>query len=65
MEPQYFDPGRVTSAIDQIHHAIGDADIRDVPGLRYSSPLPWMLGLGIGMAMWISFAWFIFWISMR
>jgi hypothetical protein len=62
LELQYFDAGKVTSAIGQIHHTIGDADVRDVPGLRYSSPWPWVLGLSIGITMWGFLAWSI-WVS--
>jgi hypothetical protein len=28
-------------------------------GLRYSSPLPWILGLGIGITMWAMLGWLI------
>jgi hypothetical protein len=63
-EPQYFDAGRVTSAINQTRHAIREADVRYVPGLRYSSPWPWVLGLSIGITMWGFLAWLI-WVSLR
>lgn len=32
---------------------------RGADGLRYSSPLPWILALGIAITMWALLAWVI------
>jgi hypothetical protein len=58
-KPQYFDAGATLSAIDKRDHAIGAVDINSVPVLRYSSPLPWVLALMIGVMMWVFLAWLI------
>lgn len=63
-KPQYFDAGATLSAIGKVDRAVGDADIMIyVPGLRYSSPWPWLLALTIGVTMWGFLAWLI-WLSL-
>jgi hypothetical protein len=58
-EPKYFDAGPAISAIGQADYAIGDAGIRNVPSLRYSSPWPWIRALTISITMWAFLAWLV------
>jgi len=49
---QYFAPTPNIGDIDQVHHAHRKAEVRDVRGLRYSPPWPWMLAIAISLALW-------------
>jgi hypothetical protein len=64
LKHQFFAAGPTVSNIGQANPAIGDVDIRHVPGLRYSSPWPWIFATVISLAMWSSLGWLI-WVSSR
>jgi hypothetical protein len=50
--------------VSQAEHTIGSVDYRNVRGLHYSSPWPWIFAGAISFAMWASFGWLI-WVSIR
>jgi hypothetical protein len=53
---RYLDAGQTFDrANDRREHM--NIDIGNVPGLRYSSPWPWVLALGISLSMWAGLAW--------
>lgn len=56
-EPKYFVAGPAIGAIGQADHVIGEAGIRNVLALRYSSPWPWIRALAISLTMWAVVAW--------
>ena len=57
----YLDAGPTLRAIDRAN----DRDkykhigIGNVPGLKYSSPRPWALALGISLSMWTGIFWVV------
>jgi hypothetical protein len=58
---EYFDAGPAVGVIDlaDVNHAIGQADVRNAPRLRYSSPWPWALALALSITTWIFLGWLI------
>ena len=64
---RYLDTRPETGTIDRAHDRRGrvaDRKLRDLeiahpPGLRYSSPWPWVLALGISLSMWAGLAWLV------
>jgi len=49
---RYLDVGSMFGTIDRAYGRHEHIDIGNVPGLRYSSPWPWVLALGISLPMW-------------
>jgi hypothetical protein len=58
---RYLDVEPTLGAIDRAdgRHEHMNIDIGNVPGLRYSSPWPWVLALGISLSMWIGLVWLV------
>ena len=46
-------------AVDRANDQRTDINIENAPGLRYSSPWPWVLALGISLSMWAGLAWLV------
>jgi hypothetical protein len=46
---------------DRARHAIAAPNH---PGLKYSSPRPWLLALSLSLAMWASLGW-ILWVMLK
>jgi hypothetical protein len=46
--------GTFDRAGDRVGHTIENA-----PGLKYSSPWPWTLALGISLSIWAGLIWFV------
>jgi hypothetical protein len=55
---RYLDAGSTLSAIDRADHRFEHA-IENAPRLKYSSPWPWALALGISLSMWAGLAWLV------
>jgi hypothetical protein len=53
---QYFAPAP-TVRTGRANHVIRDVDGRNLHGLRYSSPWPWMLALAVSFTMWGFLVW--------
>jgi hypothetical protein len=51
-------------AIDEAGQARYAIETLNHPGLKYSSPWPWFLALGIGLALWASLGWTL-WILLK
>jgi hypothetical protein len=58
---RYLDVEPTLGAIDRDdgRHEHMNIYIGNVPGLRYSSPWPWVLALGISLSMWIGLVWLV------
>jgi hypothetical protein len=49
---QHRDFRPTTSVINRNHGRVGRVESGNIPGLRYSSPWPWALALGISLSIW-------------
>jgi hypothetical protein len=56
---RYLDAGPTPRVIDRTDDRIAQVGIGNVPGLRYSSPWPWALALGISLPMWAGLVWLV------
>jgi hypothetical protein len=54
-----LDAGSTPGAIDRANDQHLDIDIENVSSLRYSSPWPWVLALGISLSMWAGLVWLV------
>ncbi|KRR03161.1 hypothetical protein CQ10_38830 [Bradyrhizobium valentinum] len=55
----YFGARSTISVVDQADYVIG-TKARRGPGLRHSSPWPWIYALAISISMWAIIAWLAF-----
>lgn len=60
LDSQYFDAAAALAAVYRAHPAIADTDMKSVPRLRYSSPMPWLLGLSMSLSIWAVLGWLAF-----
>ncbi len=54
----YFDARSAISVVDQADGVIV-TKARRAPGLRYSSPWPWIQALAISISVWAIIAWLV------
>jgi hypothetical protein len=47
---------RLARAIDEVGQVQQDIERPNYAGLRYSSPKPWILALGLSLGLWIALA---------
>jgi hypothetical protein len=59
LKVRLLDAGSTHGAIDRANDQHMDIDIENFPSLRYSSPWPWVLALGISLSMWAGLVWFV------
>jgi hypothetical protein len=61
LKHQFLDLGSTRGAVKLGYglHQHMDINIGTVPGLRYSSPWPWVLALGISLSMWAALVWLV------
>jgi hypothetical protein len=58
---RFLDAGQTFRATDRANDRREhmNIDIGNVPDLRYSSPWPWVLALGISLSMWAGLVWMV------
>jgi hypothetical protein len=56
---RYLDAGPTPGVIDRTGGRVGRLGTGTAPGLRYSSPWPWAVALGISLSMWTGIVWFV------
>jgi len=65
---RYLDARQAARVVDRAYDRVGrnrtndglrHNDIVNASGLRYSSPWPWALALGISLSMWAGLIWLV------
>jgi hypothetical protein len=56
---RYLDTGRIPRVVERTNLRLTPVRIGNAPSLRYSSPWPWALALGISLPMWAGLVWLV------